>query len=133
MLTTLTNIRQEPKPFTHCFSFKGNTVIHAFQTYFNNDPKPPFINGSSFQKLWKALQCSRVILGSNRSKLMGIFVVMSIALDEKTHTSTFDTLAVHSFSHQPQYCEPQTLFTQELTIDKSCEESRMPATKNGIP
>ena len=48
---------------------------------------------------------------------------MLIALDEKTHTTTFDTFAVHSFSPQPQCCELQTLFAQDPTIDKSCEES----------
>ena len=58
--------------------------------------------------------------------------MMLIALDEKTHSITFDTFAVHSFSPHPQCCEPQTLFTQGPTIDKSCEERRMPSTKNGI-
>ena len=37
---------------------------------------------------------------------------MLIALDEKPHSTTSDTFAVHSFSPHPQCCEPQTLFTQ---------------------
>ena len=33
-----------------------------------------------------------------RSKLRGLFVVMLIALNDKTHLTTLETFAVHSFS-----------------------------------
>ena len=66
------------------FTLKGNIFYHILFTHFNTNTEPAFINGSNFQKLWKALYYSCVILGSNRSKLRGIFEVMVIALNEKT-------------------------------------------------
>ena len=116
----LTIIRQETKPFTHCFPAR------AIQQYFkhifwNTNSKPAFINSSNFLKLWKTLWCGRVILGRNRSKLRGI-LVMLIALNEKTHPTTFGTFStfvVQSFSPHRRVLTRRRWFSNLLRATKS--------------
>ena len=78
-------------------------------------------------------RCSTVVC--SRSKLRGIFDVMFITLNKKTHGYDHFTCAVDSFSPHcrvlssldesvsPTCWEPRTVFTQDATMDDSCKES----------
>ena len=82
-----------------CTSISGLPLISKKKKeYANNIDQETILNKTKFKIVESAIVQSCYSWKQYRSKLKGIFVVLLIALDEKTHTTTFDTFAAHSFS-----------------------------------